>query len=196
MSSKRVNLLLVLATLATLSSCKVSDQEEESTTYDSEPRSRMMEILDIAKSKMARNLQTINLDKYYDGLFHPNSVAIRMSQMMFLFAITPSARFLVPYLFNQGNRRSFGEDHPRSHFPITAETTSQNEYITNDFLKNYYEPIEGYESHYTNSRPKRVYRSTNDHTSDEKENQSLMKHVAKIFTFLADIADNCDEDNL
>ena len=66
MSSKRVNLLLVLATLATLSSCKFSDQEEESTTYDSEPRSRMMEILDIAKSKMARNLQTINLDKTRD----------------------------------------------------------------------------------------------------------------------------------
>ena len=192
MSSKQLNLLLLLATLVTLSRCKVSDQEED----ESEPRSRIMEILDTAKSKMARNLQTINLDKYYDGLFHPNSVATRFGQMMFNFAIIPSARFLVPYLRNKGNRRSFGEYHPGSHFPITAEATSQNEYINNDFLKNYYEPIEGYESHYTNSRPKRVYRSTNDHTSDEKENQSLMKHVANIFTFLANIADNCDVNNL
>ena len=196
MSLKRLNLLLLLATLVTLSRCKVSDQEEESTTYDSEPKSRMMEILDTAKSKMARNFQTIDLDKYYDGLFHPNSVATRMAQMMFYFAIVPSARFLVPYLLNQGNRRSFGEYHPGFDSPIPVVATSQNEYITNDFLKNYYEPIEGYESHYTNSRPKRVYRSTNDHTSDEKENQSLMKHVANIFTFLANIADNCDVNNL
>ena len=75
MSSKQLKLLLLLATLVTLSRCKVSDQEEESTTYDSEPKSRMMEILDTAKSKMARNFQTIDLDKYYNGLFHPNSVA-------------------------------------------------------------------------------------------------------------------------
>ena len=196
MSSKQLKLLLLLATLVTLSRCKVSDHEEESTAYDSEPRSQMMEMWDTAKSRMARNLQTINLDKYYDGLFHPNSVATRFGQMMFNFAIIPSARFLVPYLLNQGNRRSFGEYDPGLHFPITAEATSQNEYITNDFLKNYYEPIAGYESHYTNSRPKRVYRSTNDHTSNEKENQSLMKHVANIFTFLANIADNCDVNNL
>ena len=196
MSSKRVNLLLLLATLVTLSRCKVSDQEEESTTYDSEPRSSMMEILHTAKSKMARNLQTIDLDKYYDGLFHPNSVAARFGQMMFNFAIIPSARFLVPYLLNQGKRRSFGEYYPESHVPITVEATSPNEYTSNDFLKNYYEPIKGYESHYTNSRPKRVYRSTNDRTSDEKENQSLMRHVANIFTFLANIADDSDWNNL
>ena len=196
MNSKQLNLLLLLATLVTLSRCKVSDHEEEATAYGSEPRSQMMEMWDTAKSRMARNLQTIDLDKYYDGLFHPNSVATRFGQMMFNFAIIPSARFLVPYLLNQGNRRSFGEYHPGLHFPITAEATSQNEYITNDFLKNYYEPTEGYESHYTNSRPKRVYRSTNDHTSNEKENQSLLKHVSNIFTFLANIADNCDVNNL
>ena len=196
MSSKKLNLLLLLATLVTLSRCNVSDHEEESTAYDSEPRSQMMEMWDTAKSRMARNLQTINLDKYYDGLFHPNSVATRFGQMMFNFAIIPSARFLVPYLLNQGNRRSFGEYHPGLHFPINEGAKSQNEYITNDFLKNYYEPTEGYESHYTNSRPKRVYRSTNDHTSNEKENQSLMKHVSNIFTFLANIADNCDVNNL
>ena len=196
MSSKRLNLLLLLATLVTLSRCKVSDHEEQSTAYDSEPRSRMMEIWDTAKSRMARNLQTIDLDKYYDGLFHPNSVATRFVQMMFYFAITPSARFLVPYLVNQGNRRSFGEYYPGSQFPITIEATSPNEYTSNDFLKNYYEPIEGYESHYTNSRPKRVYRSTNDPTSDEKENQSLLKHIANIFTFLANIADDCDKNDL